>query len=235
MNSKLAIPAGISLAFFISTAANAQVAVQLPEFRYNTVNTTVSVPDRGTAVLGSISRASEGRTTRGVPGLSNVPGLNRLTRNSGIGREISGGTTTATATIIDNSELDRQVLAEAAARRMARGETGIATSNPSQDQALYLTRNLGTAEYRDEAVESVAPTLTREELALRDAARKRTQLAEAKQYWADGKQAEANGKIGLAKIYYRMALNRTDGEVRRRIEQYLVSLESPQSESVATK
>ena len=61
--------------------------VQLPEFKFVTVNTTVSVPDGGTILLGGIKRLSEGRVERGVPMLSKLPYVNRLFTNVGIGRE----------------------------------------------------------------------------------------------------------------------------------------------------
>jgi general secretion pathway protein D len=61
--------------------------VQLPTFNFTTVSTTVSVPDGGTVLLGGIKRLSEGRNERGVPLLSNIPYINRLFRNVGIGRD----------------------------------------------------------------------------------------------------------------------------------------------------
>lgn len=61
--------------------------VQLPTFEVITVNTTVSVPDGGTVLLGGIKRLSEGRTEFGVPLLSKVPYVDRLFRNVGIGRQ----------------------------------------------------------------------------------------------------------------------------------------------------
>ena len=61
--------------------------VQLPTFEVITVNTTVSVPDGGTVLLGGIKRLVEGRNEFGVPLLSKVPYIDRLFRNVGIGRE----------------------------------------------------------------------------------------------------------------------------------------------------
>ena len=60
--------------------------VQLPTFQVISVNTTVSVPDGGTVLLGGIKRLSEGRNEFGVPLLSKVPYIDRLFRNVGIGR-----------------------------------------------------------------------------------------------------------------------------------------------------
>ncbi|MEE2685352.1 MAG: hypothetical protein VYB09_03490 [Planctomycetota bacterium] len=61
--------------------------VQLPTFQFTTVSTTVSVPDGGTVLLGGIKRLSEGRTERGVPMLAQLPYINRLFKNVGIGRD----------------------------------------------------------------------------------------------------------------------------------------------------
>lgn len=61
--------------------------VQLPTQAVTSVNTTVSVPDGGTVLLGGIKRLREGRTERGVPILSKVPWVSRLFKNVGIGRE----------------------------------------------------------------------------------------------------------------------------------------------------
>ncbi len=62
------------------------VTVQLPSFSFVSVVTTVSVPDGGTVLLGGIKRLTEGRSEAGVPLLSKVPYINRLFRNTGIGR-----------------------------------------------------------------------------------------------------------------------------------------------------
>jgi general secretion pathway protein D len=61
--------------------------VQLPVFASTSVNTTVSVPDGGTVLLGGIKRLKEGRNERGVPMLSSLPFVNRLFKNVGLGRE----------------------------------------------------------------------------------------------------------------------------------------------------
>lgn len=61
--------------------------IQLPVISFTTVNTVVSVPDGGTVLMGGVKRMSEGRTERGVPFLSNVPYVNRLFKNVGIGRQ----------------------------------------------------------------------------------------------------------------------------------------------------
>ena len=61
--------------------------IQLPQFSFVTVSTTVSVPDGGTVLLGGIKRLSEERRERGIPVFSKLPYINRLFKNVGIGRE----------------------------------------------------------------------------------------------------------------------------------------------------
>lgn len=69
-----------------ATTVRTGSTVQLPTFASTSINTTVSVPDGGTVLLGGIKRLQEGRNERGVPMLSNLPFVNRLFKNVGIGR-----------------------------------------------------------------------------------------------------------------------------------------------------
>ena len=86
------------------------VTIQLPTVGFTTINTVVSVPDGGTVLMGGIKRMSEGRTERGVPFLSNVPYINRLFKNVGIGRETSNIMMMVTPRIIIQEEEEtRQV------------------------------------------------------------------------------------------------------------------------------
>ena len=67
-----------------SSAINAQV--QLPVFSLTNIQTTVTVPDGGTVLLGGVKRLREERREFGVPILSKTPWINRLFKNIGIGR-----------------------------------------------------------------------------------------------------------------------------------------------------
>jgi general secretion pathway protein D len=78
--------------------------VQLPTFANTTITTTVSVPDGGTVLLGGIKSMSEGRNEAGVPFLSNIPYINRLFKNVGIGRETSSLMMMVTPRIIIQEE-----------------------------------------------------------------------------------------------------------------------------------
>src|SRR5206468_5747313 len=61
--------------------------LQQPTFNSITVETTVTVPDGGTVLLGGLKRLSEGRNEFGPPILSKIPYINRLFTNTGYGRE----------------------------------------------------------------------------------------------------------------------------------------------------
>ncbi|RMF38646.1 MAG: general secretion pathway protein GspD [Planctomycetota bacterium] len=78
--------------------------VQQPSFATTSISTTVSVPDGGTILLGGIKRMREGRLERGVPILSKIPYLNRLFKNTAIGRETSTFMMTVTPRIIIQEE-----------------------------------------------------------------------------------------------------------------------------------
>ena len=74
--------------------------VQQPTLGTTSVQTTVSVPDGGTILLGGIKRLREGRTERGTPILSKIPYLSRLFKNNAIGRETNTLMMTVTPRII---------------------------------------------------------------------------------------------------------------------------------------
>ncbi len=89
---------------------NEGTTVQLPEFVFTTVNTTVSVPDGGTILLGGIKRLAEERNEQGVPMLSKLPYINRLFKNVGIGRETQSLMMMVTPRIIIQEEEEANVL-----------------------------------------------------------------------------------------------------------------------------
>ncbi len=87
--------------------------VQQPVLAQTFVQTTVSVPDGGTILLGGIKRMSEGRTERGVPILSKIPYVNRLFKNTAIGRVTSTLMMTVTPRIIIQEEEEAILLGQA--------------------------------------------------------------------------------------------------------------------------
>src|SRR5262245_28550000 len=107
----LSLFAGLAVIFCTASIAGAQVVaqpqapttVQLPTFSVFTVQTTVSVPDSGGALLGGINRGASGSASRGFGPLRN--------RALGSSRVASG--VSVSATILDQDEIDRAVLAAA--------------------------------------------------------------------------------------------------------------------------
>ncbi|MBE6427973.1 MAG: general secretion pathway protein GspD, partial [Planctomycetaceae bacterium] len=87
-----------------TSGSSSGTTVQLPEYSYVTVTTTVSVPDGGTILLGGIKRLSEGRNEKGVPILNKIPFINRLFKNTGIGRETTSLMMMVTPRIIIQEE-----------------------------------------------------------------------------------------------------------------------------------
>jgi general secretion pathway protein D len=84
--------------------------IQLPEFIFTTVTTTVSVPDGGTVLLGGIKRLREGRNEFGVPILSKIPYINRLFKNVGLGRTTDSLMLMVTPRIIIQEEEEERLL-----------------------------------------------------------------------------------------------------------------------------
>jgi general secretion pathway protein D len=84
--------------------------IQLPEFIFTTVTTTVSVPDGGTVLLGGIKRLNEARNEFGVPILSKVPYINRLFKNVGLGRTTRSIMLMVTPRIIIQEEEEERLL-----------------------------------------------------------------------------------------------------------------------------
>ena len=92
-----------------STSTTDGVTVQLPNFSIVSVQTTVSVPDGGTVLLGGIKRLNEGRNEFGVPILSKLPYISRLFKNVGIGRETQSLMMMVTPRIIIQEEEEERL------------------------------------------------------------------------------------------------------------------------------
>lgn len=209
--------AAACLAVFSHSAfAQPATTVQLPTFRFFTVQTTVSVPDSGGAYLGGIKRARDGSVNRGFGPL----------RNRGVGMERGAAGMHVKATIIDNQELDEAVLAAAAAKRGG--------FDPAAAKAHALTRNVGRSgigaqsQQSEPAFESVAA------IRARNAAAAAARQSEAEQYFVKAEEAESAGKPAVARIYYQMVARREAGSLTELAKSRLAALGS-KSASVATK
>jgi hypothetical protein len=202
--------------------------VQLPSFSYFSVNTTVSVPDRGGAFLGGINRARDGSTTRGFGPLA----------NRGIGGDRLAGGASVHATIIDHDELDRAILAAAAARRIP--------ADPVLAKADAISRHVGrgieagaTAGLPTGATaglpSSAVPADSVAAIKARNAAAAEERASEAAGYFAKAQAAEADGKPAVAKIYYQMVVRRDAGPLKQRAELRLAALSGKQGATVAKR
>ena len=80
------------------------VSVQLPILASLMVQTTVSVPDGGTILLGGIKRLSEARQETGTPILNKIPYLQRLFMNTAIGRDTTSVMMMVTPRIVIQEE-----------------------------------------------------------------------------------------------------------------------------------
>jgi general secretion pathway protein D len=78
--------------------------IQQPTVSTVQIQTTVSIPDGGTVILGGMKTLSEGRNEFGPPVLSKLPYVNRLFKNVGYGREAQSLLLMVTPRIIINSE-----------------------------------------------------------------------------------------------------------------------------------
>jgi hypothetical protein len=169
--------------------------VQLPSFSIFSVNTTVSVPDRGGMYLGGVNRARDGSKSRGLG-------------NRAIGSDRAANGVQVLATIHNLDELDRAVLAKAAAKRGA--------LDPAVAQAELLRRGVQVAAADGEGVAAIRS----QKAAAADAGAR-----EAAEQFAKAEAAEAEGKASVAKIYYQMVARRV-GPLQQVAESRLAKLAS---------
>jgi type II secretory pathway component GspD/PulD (secretin) len=228
------VPSLVVLLLAAPVAHAQQQTVQLPTFNFTTVNTTVSVPDGGTGLLGGISRLSEGCNERGVPLLSNIPYLNRLFTNRGIGREVSKSNMTVVPRIIIQEEeefLQTGMTPETVARRDGTPAVGAGLANVADPalakKANFLASNVArhTVTTRSDYPTKKLPSV--EEIRKRNEAAKADRLAEARELFQRGQRAESEGKPGVAKVYYQMAGLRADGDLQSQILARLAGLPEP--------
>ncbi|MCI0461346.1 MAG: hypothetical protein L0Z62_30730 [Gemmataceae bacterium] len=93
-----------------------QVFVQRPTVTTININTTVSVPAGGSAVVGGFSSFAEGRNEFGPPVLSGVPAFNRLVRNTAYGRDLRAPRILIGARVFSMREEEERFLAQGGGR-----------------------------------------------------------------------------------------------------------------------
>ncbi|MDR0336533.1 MAG: hypothetical protein LBI18_05525 [Planctomycetaceae bacterium] len=98
-----------------SSRSNSGVTIQLPTLAMFSVQTTVSVPDGGTILLGGMKRLSEGRAEAGTPILNKIPYIQRLFMNTAIGRSTQSIMMMVTPRIIIQEEEEEYLTGRPAA------------------------------------------------------------------------------------------------------------------------
>ncbi|MFG0255155.1 MAG: hypothetical protein ACF787_08655 [Rhodopirellula sp. JB053] len=111
--------------------------VQLPSIRQFSYQGGVLVPDRGSTYLGGNRSYAASSSSRGIPLLPNPPG-------STLGSQASAGGVSASVTIIDLDEMDRQILGyDPRERRRSRARSPEQPRSVSDEiaEAKSLVRN----------------------------------------------------------------------------------------------
>lgn len=202
-----------------SLDASAQV-VQLPTFEAFGIGTTVNVPTGGSASLGGMSRSGASRVGGGVPGIGRLPGVGRPFGNRATSSSLSGGSMRVTATIHDFEAMDQMVLSQAAARRgsLPGSRVAMGMRRPEMSAATQRATSLGSS-----SAERPADGL--EEIRRQRQLAERAKTQEVYLLIDKASTARGQGKVALAKMYYRMAWKRAeDDQLRRRIADLLASV-----------
>jgi hypothetical protein len=212
-------------------SAHAQV-VQLPTFRFFGLSTTVSVPDRGSAYLGGVSRSAMSRSERGVPIVGHVPFAGRAFGN----RAIAGRTETSgarvSAYIHDFEAMEEELLGQAgtvARRTQGARQPGAANANIAR-AAEPLSRPLPRALKSDAAGRASVADLRRQQ-ALQQHAEEAVAGQAARQDFQRATQLLAAGRPGAAKVYLQRASKQADPELRAEISAIYHSLSAPTGQS----
>jgi hypothetical protein len=193
--------------------AQPATTVQLPTFRFFTVQTSVSVPDGGGAYLGGMKTARDSSLTRGFGPF----------RNRGIGSDRGAAGMSVHATIIDLKEMDDAILAEAAA-----GRPGAAAFDPDAARAELLSRHVGKTFTSATTASSDPEPLAGSVAAIRaqNAAAAEARTAEAAQYFAKAQAAETEGKPAVAKYYYQMVARRDRGRLQQQSLERIAAIDA---------
>ncbi len=182
---------GIAVVVFAAGPLRGQV-VQLPSWRVFSVNTSVLVPDQGTAWLGGVSSGSVSSARYG-PWRRGPWGGFSSTRSA-----MGSGTTSVSATILDHQQRDAALLAEARAARHAPGPF----PRPEDAEAAWMTEHLSRPgqEVRLSVAELQASA------AEQRARQRQFARVEAERLLEHGDECFARGDYRLAGIFYRNAM-----------------------------
>jgi len=223
-SSSLATASIAVMAFFAVASANAEV-VQLPTFRFFGLSTTVSVPDRGSAYLGGVSRSAMSSSEQGAPIVGHVPFAGRVFGNRAIaGRtEMSGAS--VSAFIHDFEAMDEEVLGQAAVSRRPRltAKPGARNANVVARSAAPLPRSLPAGQGSDVAGRTSIVELRRQQQLHEQASQAEVHQA-ARQNFERARELAASGKAGLARVYLQQAAKQAGPQLRADIADTLNAL-----------
>lgn len=238
--------------------AQPPTTIQLPTFDSFSISTSVLVPDRGSMILGGVDRSAYGSVTNGVPGLSHLPYAGRLFQNRAIGHEASSSTASVSAYIHDLQAMDEQLLAEAAANRAGddragdnragndragpsyAGRNAAAVTQPWEAKAAQLTRALESSRSTasatpvrrtgdDDTSASGHPVASVAEIRRQATVEAQRRESEALDFIAQGRDAELAGKPQVAKLFYQMAVRRSNADAGRSAQSHLARLAASSS------
>ena len=178
--------------------AHPAVAVQLPTYSFFGINTTVSVPDRGSVYLGGVNRAQSGLNEARSPLLPFAP-----FRNRGLSTGASAAGASASVYIHDFEAMDPYLRGQASSGPALASGDGVAGAKRSVPQRSTTSSRplvLSPAELaRQQPLAPVDPQ------------------QEAENLFALGTEAQSQGNLGAAKVFYEMAARRATGELRTQI------------------
>jgi len=218
--------------------------VQLPTFSFFSVATTVSVPDRGSALLGGVTRASEARSDFGVPCLGGLPFLGRGFHSTAIGRQVSAGTMRISVQVHDFEGMERSLLGNSTAGvALPPGQALVPIGGPL---AAIMGSNAGisgtNAQPRNDGrgASDVVSSAARPAASVGEArAIRQAEMAavaeEAQRLFQRGLKAQSEGNSRLAKVYYEMAARRASGPLQQEISARLAALAARHSATVAQR
>lgn len=183
--------------------------VQLPTFSQFTITTTVSVPDRGGAFLGGLNSGASNSSR-----LGNGPLQNRSLSSTRAATGVS-----VSATVIDHEEIDRAILAEAASKRGAVDTTAVRAAAISKAVEVASRPTSQRAASSRNALPGSVAAIRQQNASTAD-----LEAAEVAGYLAKGRQAEAEHKPAVAKIFYQMVARRDNGPMKKEATERLASL-----------
>ncbi len=214
----------VGLAVAASPArAQQAAAVQLPTYSFFSVDTTVSVPDSGSVLLGGVSRGQDGQNEFGTPILP--------FRNQSISSSRSASSARVTVTVHDFAAMDEALLGEPASSFAEHHRSGPAGGDFPRHSPAELAGNWLP---NGSQASGADPAATVADLVARRVAIRQTRADDAEKFFARARQAETDGKTSVARVYYQMAARRASGALKEQALARLQGLQGIQS-APATK